>query len=74
VKVTITLLDMDGRHEDSILGPFDFVQITYGLIRGDNDDTIAIQGEDRRWYIPQRLDEPLRSFSDFVVTAAEDEE
>jgi len=49
--------------EHPSIGPFDFVQMTYGGLRDDNNNTIAVLNEYEEWIFDNS------SWSDFTVSS-----
>lgn len=63
-----TYIRFENGQEDRIgkdLGPFEWVQITYSIIRTDQDgDDLAFQNEDDFWIL---VDEPEQLWSDVII-------
>ncbi len=63
-----TYIRFENGQEDKIgdvLGPFEWVQITYGVIRvSDDGDDLAFQNKDDFWIL---IDEPGQLWSDVII-------
>lgn len=63
MRVTVTLHN-SRTSDEVVLGPFEFVQFTYLLVRDDHDNALVVYNERTGWWtLPDG-----RQFSDIVIS------
>jgi hypothetical protein len=67
MKIGVQFLSYADETTSKVYGPYDSLQVTYDVLRSDDDDEIASFTNDR-WMAPDKV-----FYSDFVVAAWDSE-